>query len=138
MKVQPEAISIRLFLIGNPWSRNFASIEQLAMELNSIEMAISGLVKSIDFDILCRTGIVQLNILDKDKIEHNLLPSYGASHIMPDKLVGYLISQGYQLVAADVYSLSNQDLQGDGSKNHSSNKNVFLNNPHGMLLFFKR
>ncbi|BAZ03087.1 hypothetical protein NIES37_71000 (plasmid) [Tolypothrix tenuis PCC 7101] len=108
------------------------------MELNSIEMAISGLVKSIDFDILCRTGIVQLNILDKDKIEHNLLPSYGASHIMPDKLVGYLISQGYQLVAADVYSLSNQDLQGDGSKNHSSNKNVFLNNPHGMLLFFKR
>ncbi|MCC5670125.1 hypothetical protein LC653_41635 [Nostoc sp. CHAB 5784] len=35
-KVQPEAISVRLFLIGNSWSRNFASIEQLATELNSI------------------------------------------------------------------------------------------------------
>ncbi|MEH2094401.1 hypothetical protein [Nostoc sp.] len=89
-KVQPEAISVRLFLIGNPWSRNFASIEQLATELNSIEITTSGLVESIDFDIFCRTGVVQLNILDKEKIEYNLLPSYGASHVMPDKLVGYL------------------------------------------------
>lgn len=46
---------------------------------------------------------MQLNILDKDKIEHNLLPSYGASHVMPDKLVGYFNTQGYQLVATDVY-----------------------------------
>jgi len=71
VKVQPKAISIRLFLMGNPWSRNFASIEQLAMELNSIEITTSGLVESIDFDIFCRTGVVQLNILDQDKIEHN-------------------------------------------------------------------
>ncbi|MEH2207172.1 MAG: hypothetical protein V7K53_24390 [Nostoc sp.] len=47
MKVQPEAISIGLFLIGNPWSRNFASIEQLAMELDSIEITRNGLVESI-------------------------------------------------------------------------------------------
>jgi hypothetical protein len=131
-------ISIRLFLIGNPWSRNFASIEQLAMELNSIEIITSGFVKSIDFDIFCRTGVVQLNISDKDKFEHNLLPSYGASHVMPDKLVGCLINQGYQLVATDVYSLSNQDLQSDGSKNHDINKDISLENPHGMLLFFKQ
>jgi len=138
VKVQPEAISIRLFLLGNPWSRNFASIEQIAMELNSIEIVTSGLVKSIDFNILCRTGIVQLNISDKDKIEHNLLPSYGASHVMPDKLVGYLINQGYQLVATDVYSLSSQDLQGDKSQNLNRNQDIFLDDPHGMLLFFKR
>ncbi|MCC5600696.1 hypothetical protein [Nostoc favosum] len=138
VKVQPEAISIRLFLMGNPWSRNFASVEQLAMELNSIEITTSGLVESIDFDIFCRTGVVQLNILDKDKIEHNLLPSYGASHVMPDKLVGYFNTQGYQLVATDVYSLSSQDLQGYESQNHNSNKDVSLDNPHGMLLFFKR
>jgi hypothetical protein len=138
VKVQPEAISIRLFLIGNPWSRNFASIEQLAMELNSIEIITNGLVKSIDFDIFCRTGVVQLNILDKDKIEHNLLPSYGASHVMPDKLVGYFNTQGYQLAVTDVYSLSSQDLQGNEAENHNSNKDVSLDNPHGMLLFFKR
>ncbi|MCC5670806.1 hypothetical protein LC653_45420, partial [Nostoc sp. CHAB 5784] len=125
--------------MGNPWSQNFASIEQLAMELNSIEITTSGLVEPIDFDIFCRKGTMQLNILDKDKIEHNLLPSYGASHIiMPDKLVGYFNTQGYQLVATDVYSLSSQDLQGDESENQNSNKNVTLDNPHGMLLFFKR
>ncbi|MHC5719872.1 MAG: hypothetical protein ACYTX0_49525, partial [Nostoc sp.] len=56
VKVQPETISIRLFLMGNPWSRNFASIEQLAMELDSIEITTSGLVEPIDFDIFCRTG----------------------------------------------------------------------------------
>ncbi|MEH2069715.1 MAG: hypothetical protein V7K47_16405 [Nostoc sp.] len=138
VKVQPETISIRLFLMGNPWSRNFASIEQLAMELNSIEITTSGLVEPIDFDIFCCTGVVQLNILDKDKIEHNLLLSYGASHVMPDKLVGYLISQGYQLVTTDVYSLSSQDLQGDESENDNSNKDISLDNPHGMLFFFKR
>jgi hypothetical protein len=81
---------------------------------------------------------MQLNISDKDKIEHNLLPSYGASHVMPDKLVAYLINQGYQLIATDVYSLSSQDLQGDKLENTNSNKNVSLDNPHGMLLFFKR
>lgn len=57
---------------------------------------------------------------------------------MPDKLVGYLNSQGYQLVATDVYSLSSQDLQGDESQNHNINKDIFLDNPHGMLLFFKQ
>ncbi len=129
---------MRLFLMGNPWSRNFASIEQLAMELDSIEITTSGLVEPIDFDIFCRTGVVQLNILDQDKIEHNLLPSYGASHVMPDKLVGYFNTQGYQLVETDVYSLSSQDLQGDKSQDHNSNTDVSLDNPHGMLLFFKR
>ncbi|MEH2024136.1 hypothetical protein [Nostoc sp.] len=138
VKVQPETISIRLFLMGNPWSQNFASIEQLAMELDSIEITTSGLVEPIDFDIFCRTGVVQLNILDQDKIEHNLLPSYGASHVMPDKLVGYFNTQGYQLAATDVYSLSSQDLQGYESGNHNSNKEISLENSHGMLLFFKR
>ncbi|MHC5720336.1 MAG: hypothetical protein ACYTX0_51995, partial [Nostoc sp.] len=54
------------------------------------------------------------------------------------KLVGYLNNQGYQLVATDVYSLSSQDLQGDESQNHNSNKDVSLDNPHGMLLFFNK
>ncbi|MHC5733055.1 MAG: hypothetical protein ACYTXY_55305, partial [Nostoc sp.] len=87
-KVQPEAISVRLFLIGNPWSRNFASIEQLAMELDSIEITTSGLVESSDFDIFFGTGVVRLNILEQDKIENNFLPRYGASHVKPYKLVG--------------------------------------------------
>jgi len=138
VKVQPEAISIRLFLMGNPWSRNFASIEQLAMELDSIEITTSGLVESIDFNIFCRTGIVRLDISDEDKIAHNLLPAYGASHVIPDKLVGYFKNQGYQLIASDVYSLCSQDLQGDESQNYNMNEDVYMNYPHGILLFFNR
>ena len=138
VQVQPEAISVRLFLIGNTWSRNFATVDQLATELKSIEIVTSDLVEPIEFDIFCRTGIVQLDISDEDKIAHNLLQTYGASHVMPDKLVGYLTSQGYQLVATDIYSLSSQDLQADNPRNYNTNDNAYLNNPHGMLLFFKR
>ncbi|NEU71821.1 hypothetical protein PI95_004325 [Hassallia byssoidea VB512170] len=136
--VQPEAISVRLFLIGNPWSWNFATVDQLATELKSIEIATSGSIEPIDFDVFCRTGIIQLDISSEDKIAHNLLPTYGASHVMPDKLVGYLTSQGYQLIASDVYSLTNQDLQGDKLHNYNMNEDAYMNYPHGILLFFKQ
>lgn len=138
VKVQPEAISVRLFLIGNPWSRNFASTNQLAEEVKSIEIITSSLVEPIDFNLFCRTGIVRLDISDEDKIAHNLLPTYGASHIIPDKLVGYLKTQGYQLITSDVYSLTSQDLQGYESEHSNLNEDKCTNYPHGILLFFKQ
>jgi hypothetical protein len=96
------------------------------------------LVEPIDFNLFCRTGIVRLDISDEDKIAHNLLPTYGASHVIPDKLVGYFKTQGYQLITSDVYSLTSQDLQGYESQHSNLNEDKCTNYSHGILLFFKR
>jgi hypothetical protein len=137
-KLRPQTISIRLLLIGDEWSIHFATPEQLETERSSVRKLERGTVSPIDAETFRAKGIVQLSIPVEAKRQHNLRADYPASHILPDRLAGYLLKEGYELTAVDQYSLTPADLaEEETSATKLAESNEASQNPDALLMFLQ-
>lgn len=102
--IKPHTLSIRSCLMRGYWLRKFASEDQLNLEFQSIKNLLTKKAASINLQTFKKQAISQLPIPDKAKLEYNLSSNYPASFILPDKLVGLLINEGYDFPMVERYS----------------------------------
>ncbi len=97
IKIKPDVISIRTCTTQGAWESNFANKNQdhIKKEQESVARLQEGVIDIVNLEEL-RNSIMTLRIPREEKIARNLSPDYAASYLLPDKLTGYLIGQGYE------------------------------------------